>query len=86
MIHSFNDKGMRALDPQWAGGRPRRITTEQRTLIITTAKQRPTSLNMPFSKWSIRKLAHYLATRKCARVTVSRERLRQILAEEGITF
>jgi transposase len=86
MIHSFNAKGMRALDPQWAGGRPRRITTEQRTLIITTAKQRPTSLNMPFSKWSIRKLAHYLATRKGERVTVSRERLRQILAEEGITF
>jgi hypothetical protein len=30
MIHSFIDKGRRALDPPWAGGRPRRITTEQR--------------------------------------------------------
>lgn len=26
MIHRFNDKGMLSLDPQWAGGRPRRIT------------------------------------------------------------
>jgi len=86
MIHSFNEKGMRALDPQWAGGRPRRITTEQRTLIITTATQRPTSLGMPFSKWSIRKLAQYLATTKGGRIAVSRERLRQILAEEDITF
>ena len=86
MIHSFNEKGMRALDPQWAGGRPRRITTEQRSLIITTAKQRPTSLGMPFSKWSIRKLAQYLATTKGGRIAVSRERLRQILAEEDITF
>jgi transposase len=86
MIHSFNDKGMRALDPQWAGGRPRRITTEQRSHIITTATKRPTALGMPFSKWSIRKLAQYLATTKGGRIVVSRERLRQILAEEDITF
>ena len=86
MIHSFNEKGMRALDPQWAGGRPRRITTEQRNLIITTATQRPTNLGRPFSKWSIRKLAQYLATTKGGRIAVSRERLRQILAEEDITF
>ena len=43
MIHSFNDKGMGALDPQWAGGRPRRITTEERQLIIKTATKRPRS-------------------------------------------
>jgi hypothetical protein len=41
---------------------------------------------MPFSRWSIRKLAHYLATDKEMTVMVSRERLRQILAEEGVTF
>ena len=50
MIHSFNDKGMRALDPQWAGGRPRRITTEQRRRIVATAKKRPRSLGQPFSR------------------------------------
>ena len=77
---------MRSLDPQWAGGRPRRITTEQRRLIITTATQRPTSLDMPFTRWSIRKLAQYLATKPGPKVTVSRERLRQILAEEDITI
>ncbi len=86
MIHSFNDKGMRALDPRWAGGRPRRITTEQRSHIITTATQRPTSLGMPFTRWSIRKLAQYLATTNGGQIAVSRERLRQILAEEGVTF
>ncbi|MEZ5330461.1 MAG: helix-turn-helix domain-containing protein [Thermoanaerobaculia bacterium] len=32
MIHRFNDLGMRSLDPQWAGGRPRRITTKDREL------------------------------------------------------
>ena len=28
MIHRFNDKGMTSLDPQWAGGCPRQITTD----------------------------------------------------------
>jgi hypothetical protein len=42
-IHPLDHKGMRALDPLWAGGRPRRITTEQRSHITTTARQRPTS-------------------------------------------
>lgn len=86
MIHSFNDLGMRALDPRWAGGRPRRITTEQRARIVATAKKRPRSLGQPFSRWSVRKLAHYLATKKGWKISISRERLRQILAEEQVTF
>src|SRR5215203_1780111 len=44
MIHRFNETGMRSLDPQWAGGRPRQITTTDRQLIVATAKKRPRSL------------------------------------------
>ena len=47
MIHRFNDLGMRSLDPQWAGGRPRQITTTDRALIVTTARTRPTKLGQP---------------------------------------
>ena len=86
MIHRFNDLGMRSLDPQWAGGRPRQITTTDRALIVKTATTRPTKLGCPFTHWSIRKLAEYLATRKGRRVRIGRERLRQILIAEGITF
>jgi transposase len=86
MIHAFNDKGMKALDPRWAGGRPRRITTSERQFIVETAKKRPRSLGQPFTRWSIRKLARYLATKKGHKVVISRERLRQVLAEEQITF
>lgn len=39
-----------------------------------------------FAHWSIRKLADHLATRKGRKVVVGRERLRQILIAEGITF
>ncbi|MFI5045759.1 MAG: transposase [Acidimicrobiia bacterium] len=86
MIHRFNDVGMRSLDPQWAGGRPRQITTSDREFIVATAKVRPTTLGCPFTHWSIRKLADYLATQKGPKVRVGRERLRQILAAEGLTF
>ena len=86
MIQRFNEMGMASLDPQWAGGRPRQITTTDRELIVKTAKKRPRSLGRPFTCWSIRKLAGYLATKKHRKMIVSRERLRQILAEEKITF
>jgi len=74
------------LDPLWAGGRPRQITTTDRALIVKTAKTRPTSLGRPFTHWSVRKLADFLAAKKGPRVKIGRERLRQILIAEGITF
>jgi transposase len=86
MIHRFNDLGMRSLDPQWAGGRPRQITTADRALIVKTATTRPTKLRLPFTHWSIRKLTDHLATRRGRKVQIGRERLRQILIAEGITF
>jgi transposase len=86
MIHRFNEMGMRSLDPQWAGGRPRQITTTDRALIVKTATTRPRKLGRPFTHWSIRKLADYLATKRGRKVRIGRERLRQILITEGITF
>ncbi len=43
-------------------------------------------MGQPFTHWSVRKLVEYLATKKGAKIPVSRERLRQILIAEGITF
>jgi transposase len=86
MIHRFNDMGMRSLDPQWAGGRPRQITTSDRALIVKTATTRPGKLGRPFTHWSVRKLVDYLATKRGRKVRIGRERLRQILHAEGITF
>src|SRR3981081_2887783 len=62
VIHAFNAIGLRALDPNWAGGGPRRISEDDETYIVATAKTRPKKLGRPFTHWSIRKLADYLAT------------------------
>ena len=86
MIHRFNEMGMRSLDPQWAGGRPRRITTEDETFIVNTAKTRPEKLGRPFTHWSIKKLRVYLAGNGARKVKIGKERLRQILERHEVTF
>jgi transposase len=85
VIHLFNAKGLAALDPRWAGGRPRRISDEDMQVIVTAASTRPEKLGLPFTCWSLRKLAAYLAG-AAQPVQVGRERLRQILHARGITF
>jgi hypothetical protein len=86
MIHRFNEMGMASLDPQWAGGRPRLITTDDVEFIVTTATTRPETLGEPFTRWSIRKLVRFLGGNETRVVTVGRERLRQILGTNGVTF
>ena len=86
MIHRFNESGMRSLDPRWAGGRPRQITTDDEAFIVATAKTRPEKLGQPFTRWSIRKLAEFLGDNDRRVVKIGRERLRQLLVVHDITF
>jgi transposase len=86
VIHAFNAKGLAALDPRWAGGRPRLISDGDIEVIVAAARTRPEKLGEPFTRWSLRKLAGYLARRPGRPVRTGRERLRQILHERGISF
>jgi transposase len=86
VIHAFNQRGLAALDPQWAGGRPRLISHDDEAFIVATAMTRPVKLGRPFTRWSLRKLADYLAASPRRRVRIGRERLRQILGHHGISF
>src|SRR6185312_13354074 len=85
VIHAFNERGLAALDPRWAGGRPRLIREEDVAFIVATATTRPETLGRPFTRWSVRKLAAYLRRNDRRVVRVSRERLRQVLREAKIT-
>src|SRR5690242_4739796 len=86
VIHAFNLRGLAALDPRWAGGRPRRISDDDVAFIVATATTRPGKLGCPFTHWSVRKLAAYLRRNDQRIVRVGRERLRQILHTHQITF
>src|SRR5947207_5647872 len=54
VIHLFNAKGLAALDPRWAGGRPRRIGEDDVEVIVASATTRPEKLGLPFTHWSLR--------------------------------
>ena len=86
VIHRFNEMGLACLDPQWAGGRPRRISPEDEAFVVETASSRPETLDQPFTRWSLRKLVAYLGRNPHRQVRVGRERLRQFLHQHGITF
>jgi len=84
VIHAFNERGFSSLDPELRGGRPRRITAEQRARIIAVAGARPDSLGVPATRWSLRRLARYLRERQI--VAVSPAHLGRILAAAGLSF
>jgi transposase len=86
VIHAFDERGLACLDPNWAGGRPRLISDHDIAFIIETATARPAKLGRPFTHWSIRRLAEYLATGAVRTIGIGRERLRQILHARGISF
>ena len=86
VIHRFNEIGLAALDPRWAGGRPRLLSPDDEDFAVATAKTRPTRLGRPFTRWSIRKLAGYLHTVPDREIGIGREALRCLLARRGVTF
>jgi transposase len=86
VIHRFNEIGLASLDPQWAGGRPRRLSPDDEDFVIQTATTRPTKLGQPFTRWSIRKLAAYLRRVHGRAIRIGREALRCLLARRRITF
>src|SRR3954467_10433270 len=85
-IHPFNELGRGALDPRWAGGRPRRISAEDEEFLVETARTRPEKLGCPFTHWSLRNLIGYLADNPRRIVRIGRERARRLLADHEITF
>jgi transposase len=87
VIHRFNEIGLACLDPRWAGGRPRRISEDDEVFIVATARTRPQALDQPFTRWSLRKLCHYLAfNHGSRRIAVGRQRLRQFLHHYKISL
>jgi transposase len=78
-----NKIGLRALDPQWAGGRPRLISDDDEAFIVATATT-PKKLGRPFTH--MRKLTDYLATNPTRRVPIGREWLRQLLRRNDISL
>ncbi|MET7719064.1 IS630 family transposase [Streptomyces sp. NPDC005407] len=86
VIHRFNEIGLACLDPRWAGGRPRQLSTDDEDFVVATATTRPAKLGQPFTRWSLRKLVAYLRKVHGRVIRIGREALRCLLARRGVTF
>jgi transposase len=85
VIRNFNADGFGSLYPKYRGGRPPKFTLAQRREIKKIAKARPGDYGLPFSAWSLAKLADFLVAEGVVD-DISHEGLRALLREEGVTF
>ena len=85
VLHNFNDDGFDSLYPKYAGGRPPTFTLPQRQAIKKIALARPQDHDLPFSTWSLSKLAEFLVAEGVVD-DISHEGLRVLLREEGVSF
>jgi transposase len=85
VLHNFNEDGFDSLYPRYAGGRPPTFTLPQRQQIKKVALSRPIDHDLPFSTWSLSKLAEFLVAEGVVD-DISHEGLRVVLREEGVSF
>lgn len=85
VIHNFNADGFEALYPRYRGGRPPTFTLPQRHQIKRVALARPVDHGLPFSTWSMAKLAEHLVAEGVIQ-DISHEGLRSLLDDEGVSF
>jgi transposase len=80
-----NLDGFDSLYPRYRGGRPPTFTLAQRRAIKQLALSRPVHHDLPFSTWSLAKLAEFLVAEGVVD-DISHEGLRRLLREEGVSF
>nr|WP_237289614.1 helix-turn-helix domain-containing protein [Streptomyces gilvosporeus] len=85
VIHNFNADGFDSLYPKYAGGRPKTFTLPERREIKKIAKSKPPEHDLPFSTWSLTKLADFLVAAGVVD-DISHEGLRTLLREEDVPF
>ena len=82
VIRNFNVDGFASPYPRYKGGHPPKFTLGQRREIKKIARSKPAEHDLPFSTWSLSKLAEFLvagggwsttsATRACTSCSASR--------------
>jgi transposase len=85
VLHNFTADGFDSLYPRYAGGRPPKFDLKQRAQIKQLALSRPEDHHLPFSVWSLAKLADFLVAEGVVD-DISHEGLRALLRDEDVSF
>jgi transposase len=77
-------EGIEGLKDRPMPGAPGRVTPGYQEQLLAAVRRRPRSLGLPYSLWTLRRLADYLAEQTGLRV--SYETVRRVLAAAGIVL
>ena len=77
-------EGLEGLRDAPRPGRPSELTEVYRSKLMAAVRQRPRSLNQPYSLWTLQRLIDYMAEETSQRVSI--ETMRQLLKRNGIVL
>lgn len=83
-LQRYAAEGMQGLSDEPHPGRRSEVTDDYRHQLVEAVRRRPHSLNLPFSLWSLQRLADHLAERTGIRVSM--ETVRRTLKQGGIVW
>jgi len=67
-LKRYSAQGIAGLQDQWAGGAPTKVTPAYQEQLLQLVRRRPRSLDLPYSTWTLQRLADVLAERTGIRV------------------
>lgn len=83
IIKQFNEKGLEIFKRGKSTGKPRRITKEQRALILQYLNTEPEKLGLHYNNWSHKKLSNYAKTKG---IMVSPSQVGRIIKQDEIKY
>jgi transposase len=83
-LKRYRAEGLNGLRDAPRPGRPSEVTEAYRAVLLAAVRRRPRSLGLPFSLWTLQRLADHLAEHTGLRV--SDETVRRALKQEGIVL
>ena len=83
-IKRFNSESVKGLFDQPQTGAPRKVTDSYKQQLLQAIRQRPRSLDQPYSVWTLQRMADYLAEETGLRF--SSETVRLILKSNDIVI
>jgi transposase len=83
-LKRYRAEGLDGLRDRPMPGAPSKVTAAYREQALAAVRRRPRSLGQPFSLWTLRRLADYMAERTGLRL--SYETVRRVLAGAGVVL
>ncbi len=80
-LKRYAAQGIDGLQDAWAGGAPAKVTQAYQDQLLQIVRRRPRSFDLPYSNWTLQRLADYLAEQTGIRVEKETVRVHLKVAE-----